>query len=259
MTDETLVDLLRLPAGYTLLAYDRLGSTNDEARNLAESGAVDGTLVWTRQQIQGRGRQGRGWQSLPGNLFCSLVLRPRCAPDVAAQLGFVAALAVGDTAAALISGRRTIQNKWPNDVLIDGKKLSGILLESCVSGDGNLTWVVLGIGLNVRSAPDLPNYPTTSLSAAGAREVSLELVLRTLAEYFAQWRTRWTSEGFSPVRAAWLQRAAALNQRIELRLPREHLHGTFRDMDEQGALVLELPDRTQRAISAGEIYLLGSP
>lgn len=256
MTNDTLVDLLRLPAGYSLRAYERLGSTNDEARNLAESGAEDGTLVWARQQIRGRGRQGRGWQSLPGNLFCSWVLRPPCAPEVAAQLGFVAALAVGDTAAALVPTDRTIRNKWPNDVLIDGKKMSGILLESRVTGEGRLDWVVLGIGLNVANAPDLEEYATISLRAAGAPELSLELVLQTLAEYIAAWRARWTKEGFAPLRATWLERAAALGEEVELRLPRESLRGTFRDLDEQGALVLELPDRSLRSVSAGEVNLI---
>src|SRR5439155_19489702 len=119
-----------LPEGFRLRHDATIGSTNDEAKAVARTGATDGTLVWADQQTAGRGRRGRIWLSPPGNLYLSLVLRPECAAARAAQLGFVAALGLGDALAPLVGATVQLRYKWPNDLLVDGKKLAGILLES---------------------------------------------------------------------------------------------------------------------------------
>ena len=117
-----------LPDGWTLVALASVGSTNDEAARLADTGVPEGTVVWSREQTGGRGRRGRHWASPPGNLYTSTILRPACAAPRAAELGFVAALAVAD----IVPVGRPVRLKWPNDVLVDGGKIAGILLESAV-------------------------------------------------------------------------------------------------------------------------------
>ena len=145
--------LNELPSGFFIRhASEEVASTNDIARELAETGAPEGTLVTARRQHSGRGRRGNTWESIEGNVFLSLILRPDVDAQVAAQLSFVAAVTVGDLVANLLPDC-TVQLKWPNDVLCDGKKISGILLEAGPSGAARVEWLIVGIGLNVASKP----------------------------------------------------------------------------------------------------------
>lgn len=249
----------RLPPAYRLVALDRAGSSNDEAKRLAEQGAEDGTLVWVLEQDKGRGRQGRPWSSPPGNLYISLVLRPDCGLQEASQLAFVAALGVGDGIGSVAPPMVEIHYKWPNDVLFNGRKGAGILLESKASPDGGLDWLVLGIGVNVKSYPEGTDFPATSLRFEGAEpELAETDVLEAVARHFQAWVNRWLEEGFAPIRQAWLRHAHGLGEVIEVRLPSETLSGKFRDLDERGALLLETAGGETRAIAAGDVYFTGS-
>lgn len=245
----------RLPPAYRLVALEAVASTNEEASRLAVEGAEDGTLVWARRQSAGRGRQGRVWNSPPGNLYLSLVLRPDCPVNRAAQLGFAAALAVGDAIGSVGPALLEVTYKWPNDVLLNDRKVAGILLETRMHGAESLDWLVLGVGVNVSSHPKDARLPATDLKFEGAPP-SVEAVdlLESFSRHFMTWTNRWLDDGFAPLRRAWLSHAHALGQEIEARLPRETLRGTFRDIDEEGALVLELRDGTRRVITAGDIY-----
>ena len=159
-----------LPAGYRLAAFESLDSTNAQARRMATDGVPDGTVVWAASQTAGRGRQGRQWQSPKGNLYCSIVIRPEMPAAEAAQLSFVTALALGDAVSDLLPGGAELHYKWPNDLLLGGCKLAGILLESSGAVGGRLDWLVVGAGLNVADHPDVTDgYRATSLRAAGAR------------------------------------------------------------------------------------------
>ncbi len=255
MTTRTVSDRPHLPPAYRLVALDRVDSSNDEAKRLANEGAEDGTLVWAREQRNGRGRQGRGWASPPGNLYVSLVLRPECTPAEAAQLSFVAALGVGEAVGSVAPPLIEVHYKWPNDVLFNGRKGAGILLESRTADERRLDWLVLGVGVNVTSFPEDAAFPATSLSYEGAPpDISEVDLLEAFARHFLSWVNRWLVDGFAPVRRAWLHHAHGLGEAIEVRLPRETLNGTFRDLDKSGALVLELPDGATRTISAGDVY-----
>ncbi len=244
----------QLPPAYRVVALETVDSTNDEALRLAMEGAEDGTLVWAREQTGGRGRQGRTWSSPPGNLYFSLVLRPDCAPAEAAQLGFVAGLALGEAIGSVAPPMIEVTFKWPNDLLLNGRKGAGILLESRSDPDGALDCLILGVGVNLAHYPEDTSFPATSLRFEGATQVTVVALLEAFSRSFMSWANRWLDDGFVPVRRAWLNHAHGLGEEIEVRLPRETLKGTFKDLDERGVLVLELPDGTRREISSGDVY-----
>jgi BirA family transcriptional regulator, biotin operon repressor / biotin---[acetyl-CoA-carboxylase] ligase len=238
------------PPFFNLVTFDRLGSTSDEAKRRARAGAVEGTLVTAQTQTAGRGRQGRVWVSPPGNLYVSLVLRPEGPPAEAAQLGFAACLAVGDAILRFLP-RADLAFKWPNDVLLAGRKTAGILLESEAEG-GALRFLVLGIGVNLASYPEETAYPATSLVAAGA-EVAPEAFLEALAPAFLVWYERWRQAGFAPLRRKWLERAFGLGQALLANLPGERVDGRFAGLDEEGRLLLDHPAGMRR-IAAAEVF-----
>ena len=241
-----------LPPGYALIALDEAGSTNDEAKERASAGAPDGTVVWARMQRAGRGRRGRSWVSPPGNLYLSVVLRPACEARSVAQLSFVAALAVHDLVDGLPPGRAHC--KWPNDVLVDGGKVAGILLESALGSGGRVDWVVLGIGVNLANHPGLEGpFRSTSLAEAGAPAPMPDDALCSVLAALARRRQEWETQGFAAVRRAWLDRAYGLGGPVTVANGERRLTGVFQGLDEEGALVLAQPDAEPLAISAGDV------
>jgi BirA family biotin operon repressor/biotin-[acetyl-CoA-carboxylase] ligase len=234
------------PQGHRLIRHGEIDSTNSEARRLAQGGETGPVWITADRQTAGRGRRGRVWDSGSGNLAATLLLRP---PADFAQLSFAAALAVADTVAHFAPAT-PIAVKWPNDVLADGRKLAGILLESGQDAQG--TWLAIGIGINLASHPDGTEFPATSL-ATFVTPPSPEEALSVLAARVAHWYDAWMEQGFETVRAAWLARAGGLGGPIRARLPHETRHGVFEGIDASGALLLnELG--TVRAITAGEVF-----
>jgi len=256
-----------LPGVYNLIAFDHIGSTNDEAKRLAglgEDECPDGTLVWAKSQSAARGRRGRTWESLDGNLFLSLVLRPDVPIMEATQLGYVAALAVYDTIAELCPAGYEAQCKWPNDVLLNDKKFCGILLEASSNSGGVLDWLVLGLGINVAQHPDDSNldYATTSFHAEGATDITREQTLVSFARNFLLWTRRWLDDGFSVIRENWVWRAKGIDQEIEVRLEYETLSGIFAGIDENGALLLRQGAGNAsviKTITVGDVFFPAPP
>jgi len=247
-----------LPPAYRLVALPEIDSTNLEAKRLAAAGAEDGTLVWARRQTGGYGRQGRAWASEPGNLFLSLIVRPDCSLAEAAQFSFVTAVALGDAFGSVAPPLVEIGYKWPNDVLLNGRKAAGILLESKAGADQRLEWLVIGVGANVASFPAETRLPATSLHFEGCpASVTAVDLLEAFARHLLSWVNLWLDDGFAPVREAWLRHARGRGEEIEVRLPRETLKGVFQDLDGSGTLVLRLADGSLRRIAAGEVYLPG--
>jgi BirA family biotin operon repressor/biotin-[acetyl-CoA-carboxylase] ligase len=246
MMDETL------PPPFRLIAYGTISSTNDETKRLAREGAAEGLVIRADRQTAGRGRRGRIWVSPPGNLYSSTRLRPRCRAASAAQLGFIAALgvsgAIGELAPAIM-----LRCKWPNDVLANGKKVSGILLETEMVAGDTPDFVVLGVGVNLASSPRDTPYPATSLAEEGAPEIVPSAMVAAFIRHFAEWLARWREDGFGPIRDAWLSRAAGLGEPIQVRLERDTLDGRFLDLDDDGALLLGTPTGSRR-IEAGDIF-----
>ncbi|MFQ5984143.1 MAG: biotin--[acetyl-CoA-carboxylase] ligase [Alphaproteobacteria bacterium] len=245
---------LSLPSPYRVVCLDEVDSTNDEAKRLAEGGAPEFTVVWAHAQRRGRGRRRRSWASPPGNLYLSLVMRPNARPAVAAQLAFVATLALHDGLRALLRPPIDLVLKWPNDLLLNGRKVSGMLLESAMAARGAVDWLVIGVGVNVASHPASADFPATSLRAEGFAKVTPEDVLEGFARHFRPWVARWRVEGFRPVRTSWLKAAHGVGEAVTVRLDRERLEGRFADLDETGALVLALPDGAYQKVTAGEVF-----
>jgi BirA family transcriptional regulator, biotin operon repressor / biotin---[acetyl-CoA-carboxylase] ligase len=248
----------KLPPGYRLVSYDSVGSTNDEAKGLARDGAAAGTLVWALEQSAGRGRRGRVWASPRGNLYASLILRPDCSAGQAAQLGFAAALAVGGALGAIFPPLERLAYKWPNDVLLSRRKIAGILLESEMNAADELTFLVVGVGVNLMVSPRDTEYPATSVAEEGLGEIMPAVMLEEFSRHFHAWEKRWRKQGFAPVREAWRMAAISRGEPVCVRLERETLHGRFLDIDEGGALLLESEGRHRR-VSAGEVFPATAP
>ena len=227
---------------FSVRVFQDLPSTNQEAKRLATAGAARGTVVVALRQSAGRGRHGRVWLSPPGNLYASFVLRPGVDARRAHEIGFVAALAVADTVDAALPANLKASLKWPNDILLGGAKISGILAEWL--DDGAL---VLGIGLNVARAPAGLPYEATSLAAKGSSAKAAGALL-TLCHSLAAWLHRWDESGFSPIRDAWLARGPLPG--APLVLQDGQLKGQFAGLDEDGALLLLSDGMVRRVINA---------
>ena len=183
-----------------------------------------------------------------------MVLRPDCDAATAAQLSFVSAVAVGQGLAACAPAAGPYRTKWPNDVLAGENKIAGILLESQPRAEGALDWLVVGVGINIVSAPPDTEWPATSLRAQGRESIGVDEVLEAFAEAFEAWYGRWRAKGFAAAREAWLETAIGIGRRIEIRLPGQTLSGTFRALDSNGALVLETADGERQRVSAGTVF-----
>jgi BirA family transcriptional regulator, biotin operon repressor / biotin---[acetyl-CoA-carboxylase] ligase len=238
--------LIPWPQGYSRLVYAELDSTNEEARRLALAGEVGPVWIMAKRQNAGRGRRGRAWQTEEGNLATTLLLRPDAPQAITGQLSFAAALAVAEMASQFAPDA-AIAVKWPNDVLADGRKLAGILLE------GGSGWLAIGIGVNLAGHPEGTEFPATSLTQSGIAAPSPEEALSVLAARFAHWYAVWMTDGFETLRGAWLARAKGVGAHIHARLPQETREGVFEGIDASGALLLNEGGQV-RAIAAGEVF-----
>lgn len=239
-----------LPAPFSLLQLDSVGSTNDEARRLALSGqAADLLVVSAREQKAGRGRRGRVWVSPPGNLHCSTLIRIHGDLATAAQLGFVAAIALVDAFRTLVPNI-PFTCKWPNDVLAEGRKCSGMLLEPA-----GADWLILGIGVDVAAAPPPGELVYSACALADLGFAGSELgVLAAFCTAFGPMLDTWRRDGFGPIRHAWTQRARGIGEAVIVRLDTETLSGIFAGLDEEGALLLDQPSIGIRRVLAGDVY-----
>jgi BirA family biotin operon repressor/biotin-[acetyl-CoA-carboxylase] ligase len=248
------------PEGVARHVLDRVDSTNAEAFRLAPQIAGPAWIMARRQEA-GRGRRGRAWNDPPGNFAATLLIRPEGSPADAARLSFVAALAVHDALRRLCGPQLNVALKWPNDVLLNGGKLSGILLESIGSGNG-IAALAIGIGVNLVAAPEVADLEgralrPVSLKGETGLTITCDDLLDALARCFEDWRRQLRAGGFEVIRQAWLARAAKLGETITARTGTTETTGRFEGIDESGALILTTA-KGRVAIPAADIYFSGA-
>ncbi len=255
-------------AGYRLQAHGSIGSTNADALAAGLAGDPGGLWIVARQQTAGRGRRGRPWSSPHGNLAASLLLLPEADAAVAATLGFVAGVAlsralaevlprglvrIGIDGADAADGSGRVALKWPNDMLADGAKLAGILLESGKTGDGRQA-IVVGIGINVVAAPDGLPYPATSIAGLGISR-SAEQVFESLSDAWVDAFSLWNEgRGVPAVLEQWRGAAAGIGAPVAVTQDGETIRGVFETIDESGRLIVRANDNRRIAITAGDVH-----
>jgi BirA family biotin operon repressor/biotin-[acetyl-CoA-carboxylase] ligase len=247
-------------AGYRLLSLEATGSTNDDALQAARSGDPGQLWITAAEQLAGRGRHGRQWSSPPGNLYASLLLVDPCDVASAPQLGFVAGLALHEAVEAVTGlGAPRLALKWPNDLLLGGAKVSGLLLEGHKLQPQGPLAIVIGFGVNVSFAPSGTPYPATNLQQVRAgltRGEVFRALSSAFARTFAAWRTSSrmnASDPFGAIRRLWLERAAGIGQEVTLRLPSGEKRGVFEGLDRFGRLQLKSAVGVE-LIDAGDLY-----
>jgi len=246
-----------VPSEYRPIRLDRIGSTNDEAMRLASLGADPGLVIVADEQMSGRGRLGRAWSSPPGNLYMSVLLPlDRDVPELA-QLSFVAALALYDATRDFLPATTPLMLKWPNDVLLAGGKLAGILLETFCRPGGSVEAVILGIGVNLRHGPADTPYPVACLSDHGPL-VAPDVFLPVLLQRLSHWRACWRRDGFAGLASAWQARAHPLGYPLRAKVGNRLLEGRFAGLAEDGALMLECGEQRHR-LTAADVFPLNMP
>ncbi len=233
--------------------HPSLDSTNLEAGRRAEAGDLDPVWISAEIQTAGKGRRGRDWISNKGNLFCTGLYPYEGELADAAKLSFAAALALADTLDAYIDPD-IISIKWPNDVLVSGRKIAGILLESgCHKGKN---WIATGMGVNLVSSPEIAGTKTTHLSAhlKSGKSVNPQTMLTLLAKRFDHWRLLYMKSGFTPLRESWLLRTQGIGGAVIARLPNQTIEGIALGLADDGALELKTKSGQVVKIHAGDVF-----
>lgn len=255
-------------AGYRLASFDAIGSTNTEALAAAAAGDPGGIWFAALQQTEGRGRRGRQWMSPPGNLAASLLIVPDASPDIVATLGFVAGVALNRALSTILpngmvrigidgadgaDGRSRIALKWPNDVLADGAKLAGILLEASKTPTGG-TAIVVGCGVNVVAAPEGVPYPATSLTTLGVQRTA-EDVFESLSDAWVETFALWDDgRGVPAILEQWRGSAAGIGAPVAVSQDGVVRRGIFETIDSSGRLIIRDDDGARFPITAGDVH-----
>ena len=241
--------------GQSVVSFPETDSTNVQARRLAEDGALEGTVVVSDRQSAGRGRLGRRWESPFGvNLYCSIILRPDIPVQQAPQLTFLSAVAVAETLNKLCD--LSAEVKWPNDILVNGAKISGLLNEMSAETE-QIHFVILGIGINLNMTadqfPDDLNYPATSALLETGKIVDRLKFLRTFLQCLDGYYSEFLQEGFAPIRRRWESLCDMMNLQVDVDQGSGTLRGKVVGLDPEGALRLQLDDGQVKRILAGDV------
>ena len=247
-------NFLNLPAGYNLIVLDSVGSTNDELKRRALTEFADeGLAIWARMQTAGKGRNKRHWVSEVGNMFISVLFRPNRGMTEAAQLGFLPVIAASKTLEYLVGQLPELRYKWPNDLLLNKKKIGGTLLEVGFDQKTGQDWVVVGFGLNLKHFPSATLFPATSIKDELGDELEIEEVVELYLQNLAELYSSWQRTGFGPVREKWLAYGHVIDEPLSVKFGKEYISGLFCDLDIKGGLVIETNNGPRR-ISVGDVY-----
>jgi len=244
-----------IPSYFHVTYVDETGSTNADVENAAERGAPHGYVLVAKRQTEGRGRFKRKWESPEGNLYMSVLLRPDCSTQEVAHYTFVTSLAVFETVVHFLPKDRDVKLKWPNDVLVGGKKICGILSETALT-EGKVSRIVIGVGLNVQHYPENGLYPATSLkNEGGGGEIGT--VVEKYLSAFDTWSGLLKDRGFGLIRDAWTERARR-GQTVVKQAEGTEIQAFFVGLDDYGCAIMCLPDGSERVISAGDMIFRNS-
>lgn len=210
----------------------------DEARSRVLLGAEEGTVIVASRQEGGRGRRGREWGSAVGNVHLTYATYSTLPLSQAAQLSFVVCVAIGEELCALIPPTETLSYKWPNDILLNGKKVGGLLLEALTLPEKGKTAYLIGCGLNLKSYPDETRFPATSFENEGIY-LALQDTVHSVASSMDRYISLWKKEGFAPIYELWMKRAARLGQTITFDCDEKTFTGIFEGITEEGLLILK--------------------
>lgn len=240
---------------YLIHQFDEVESTNDLAFSLVENKQIFANqIIVANKQNKGRGRLNRNWESPKGNLYFSLVLQPKIAIEKTSQISLVAICALQIAVAKIFQQQNIvakIQNKWPNDLLIDQKKVAGILLESKISNK-NCDFAILGIGVNINSNPTQTLFPSTNIKNFSC-EISASKMLEFFLEEFENLYENWLIFGFKNIRNLWHKNAYNLNSKININLGNSKIEGLFQEIDEEGNIVIKNHNNETKKISFGDV------
>ena len=244
--------------GHKIHFYQEIGSTNDEAYQLGTAGSPEGTVVIADSQTKGKGRLQRVWHSPSGsNIYTSIILRPNLKPDRAPQISILAGVAVAEIMDNFCPGM--VNLKWPNDVLLNGKKVCGILAQMKTSAS-RVDFIILGIGINVNinynQLPQDIKNTATSLAIETGRKISRQELIISLYENLAKWYKKLIADGFSTVKEKWLSMAPMIGKRVQIVSGDEVISGKALGIDEQGSLVLLTVGDKKIKVSAGDATIL---
>ena len=240
---------------FELLYFEELDSTNNEAKRRILEGILPAQcVIRAKKQSSGRGRHGKSWDSLEGNLFFSIIL-PRTGPlDSMTQLSFISSLAIEKAISNLLlkyKKRPKIELKWPNDVLLNNKKLSGILIESAGS---NNEYMIIGIGINITKSPKLIEYEATDLHSEEIYFTNSDDILHQIITNFLKYYYLWIAEGFLPIRKKWIKKSKALGDIISVKTNQSRISGKFIDIDFRGSIRLEVSSGQICSVTPQEVF-----
>ena len=239
-----------MPINWQIQLYQNVLTTQNYAHDAAKAGDSEGVVVQALSQLGGKGRHGKDWQSPIGNLYLSVLLRPACGVERAGELAFVIAVALSAALDDYIDLKKHVKTlKWPNDILVDGLKLSGILLESNIK-DNALDSIIAGIGVNIFKAPEL----AIGLNDIAESPVYVNVVRDDILNKLSYYYELWQEKGFAPIREEWLNGAHGLGEPLTARLPSVSHQGIFKGITEAGSLILEMAEDGEKIIHAAEVH-----
>ena len=256
--EEIAAGLRNNRIGTNIVCLGETGSTNEDAYKLAEAGAFEGTVVFAESQLRGKGRLGRRWESPQGvNLYCSVILRPSILPVRAAQLTFLSSVAVARAIISTTSMNPSI--KWPNDLFINNKKVAGLLNEMSAETE-RINFVILGIGININmrqaQLPDGLRHPATSLFLESGLHVKRSDFAKVMLGELDHLYDSYLEQGFAPVREEWLNYCNSIDREVIVAFQDDRIQGTARGIDEEGALLVQLPGGKLERVLAGDVTVL---
>lgn len=251
--ENSMNDQSNLTFPVKIKQFKTLNSTNETAKQWLSEGVKPPFWIVSDEQTAGRGRQGRDWVSLKGNLFTSTGQQITANGGALSTLSLVTGVAVYEAIKKTSKTPLDLTLKWPNDILLDGAKLGGILIENVSAPNAEISNVIIGVGVNIRSNPVVEGRDTTCLDNHGAK-LTRDILLNSFIEELDLWLKRWDNgQNFKEIRTAWLERAAPLGAPLSVKVGQERLKGKFAGLDQNGALKLELQDKSIKLITGGEV------